>query len=413
MSEGYDFEEIPLFTDTPGSFALMLDDISGRIPVTRLQHWRDFSELLDSAFFRVPGFEYVYRGHRRFDWKLQPTLGRIAHNGVIDAELANRHLRSFRQAIRGRVSDYELVREHEEDELWAVGQHHGLMTPLLDWTYSPFVALFFAFSAKDVPGELDNPYRSVYLLNKAALEDKACPDIPLVEPVKDDYGRLVNQAGLFTKSPYGDSFENVLINWLAESEDSNSELGRVDENDQASVLARYICKVYIPNTDQNECVRFLRRMNVHHASLFPDLIGAAQHCNTLAYEQYEPPGSDGVEVDRDVNIPEKPQEEYQPRPLLDMLSFDGGISRSIPDAAELGMILHRHSRNLVSTENLKTLADRIREIYIDEIVNAVDVREAEKARFRARGRRVLQRYSYPLEGTMAALNLMLGEPENV
>lgn len=413
MSEGYNFEDIPLFTDTPGSFALMLDDISGRIPVTRLQHWNDFSELLDSAFFRAPGFEYVYRGHRRFDWKLQPTLGRIAHNGVIDAELANRHLRSFRQAIRGRVSDYELVREHEEDELWAVGQHHGLMTPLLDWTYSPFVALFFAFSAKDAPGELDNPYRSVYLLNKAALEDQACPDIPLVEPVKDDYGRLVNQAGLFTKSPYGDSFENVLINWLAESEDSNSELGRVDENDQASVLARYICKVYIPNTDQNECVRFLRRMNVHHASLFPDLIGAAQHCNTLAYEQGESSVSESYETSDTSLVAGSSPEPKRPKFTLADLAYVGVGRRSMPDTAELAIILQRYSRNLVSSDVIKTLADRVREIYIDELVNVVDVRDAEKARFRVRGRKVLQRYSYPLEGAMEALSAILGEEYGV
>ena len=44
------FEKIPLWSDgsTAKCFEIMADELSGRIPVTRLDSWRDFTNLLES-----------------------------------------------------------------------------------------------------------------------------------------------------------------------------------------------------------------------------------------------------------------------------------------------------------------------------------------------------------------------------
>jgi len=157
---------------------------------------------------------------------------------------------------------------------------------LLDWTYSPYVALFFAFSKVDQNDEKDNPYRAVYVLNKSFVaNEKLCPSIRVFEPKKDDYGRLVSQAGLFTFSPYDATIENKLADILGSEDFPDDELRAASEEDEAEVLAKYICKIYIKNEDQQDCLKHLRWVNVHHASLFPDLIGASNYCNIFISEQ--------------------------------------------------------------------------------------------------------------------------------
>lgn len=297
MDESY-FEEIPHWGESP-RFAITADTISARIPVTRIENWRELAELLESSFFNKPKTQYVFRGHRRYDWSLLPTLGRVPANGIVTKTLADQQLLLFRRAVRGRLTDNSLLDESDDtdDELWSVGQHHGLMTPLLDWTYSPYVALFFAFAREDKQGEDDNPYRAIYVLNKTFVaDDDKCPDIRVMEPRRDDHGRLVNQAGLFTFSPTDSTIENKLIEVLSENEDIGKDLlNAVEEHDEfvpkgkeseAEVIANYICKIYIRNEDREGCLRALRKMNVHHASLFPDLLGASDYCNLLVEEQY-------------------------------------------------------------------------------------------------------------------------------
>lgn len=288
----YEWGRIPEWNENSikDSFILMNDQINGRIPVTKLEHWSDFTSFLESEFCNRKRVELVFRGHRRYDWGLTPTLARFNEQNTIDEELAEEQLRLFRKAIRGRISDHSLFNsgdKREDDELWAIGQHYGLKTPLLDWTYSPYVALFFAFAKADEAEETDNPYRAIYILNKTAIsDDEYFNDIRVLEPRKDDHGRLVNQAGLFTFSPYGLTIENKLIEVLGSEDYPDDELKNASQKaeEEPAILAKYICKVFVKNEQQKECLKFLRRMNVHHASLFPDLIGAADYSNILIEE---------------------------------------------------------------------------------------------------------------------------------
>ncbi len=168
-----------------------------------------------------------------------------------------------------------------DSEWWALGQHYGLDTPLLDWTESPYLGLYFAFAK--ISNNLAEK-RAVYALSRFLVEEKsediaaahgAIPDRPdiieIISPLTDDNARLVNQRGLFTRSSPSVDIEKWVKRHFA---------GRKD---------LVLLKVTIPEADGDraDCLRALNLMNVNHLSLFPDLSGATEFCNmSLKIEGY-------------------------------------------------------------------------------------------------------------------------------
>lgn len=387
--DSYDFEKIPLWTNDKPAFEILADEINGRIPTTRLEHWRDFSELLESNFFNRPKTQFVFRGHRRFDWNLSPSLARIPESGIIDRLLADNQLQYFRRAVRGRLLDSGLVMDDAEDELWAVGQHHGLMTPLLDWSYSPYVALFFAFSEEDSDEEKDNPYRAIYVLNKTFIaDDDLCPEVRIVEPRKDDHGRLVNQAGLFTFSPYDSTIENALTDTLASEEFPDDDLKAASEEEEAGIIARYICKIFIKNEDREGCMRQLRRMNVHHASLFPDVLGASEYCNLLVAEEHRE-----YELDQAAQRLNKQvgslDDDVEDSPSHVFIGDD-------KDSPVIASILHRGASEQVEPGRIQFIAEKLAKDL--NALKTVDwqIRDNIQSQMRANMRISLRKLGYPV-----------------
>jgi FRG domain len=264
IPEGPYHLRLPLWPD----FKLLDNDIDGRIPTCRIEGWEHFEKSLIHNAHDASESEMIYRGQRGHDWPLASTLTRQFDGGAIPTDISGKLHKRFLLAMRGRGVD---LISYEENEVWAFGQHFGLATPLLDWTESPFVALFFAFAEEDPSAEEDkNTSRAVFCLNRSLIQD-LLEDL-FFEPSSSENSRLVNQAGLFTVTPSGDdNLTTAIINAVIES-------GAIDPDDPND-LARYLCKIHIPNEGRLACLRMLRKMNIHHANLFPDSSGASQYCN--------------------------------------------------------------------------------------------------------------------------------------
>lgn len=184
-------------------------------------------------------------------------------------DVSAKHLERFKYAARGRRGLAPATLS--ENEWWALGQHFGLATPLLDWTRAPFAALYFAF--EEASSEA-NAARAIYALDEHAIlmktfeietgpsiEKGRLPIIEIVDPMSDENQRLVSQGGCFTRSPIGTSIEQ----WVAQAFEGASD--------------PMLIRIELPNVERMNCLQALNRMNINHLSLFPDLSGASRSTN--------------------------------------------------------------------------------------------------------------------------------------
>jgi hypothetical protein len=245
----------------------------------RAESWTHLHELLfaDSWHEQLQRHrsDFVYRGEASVDAKLATSLQRL---GGEYADVERHLLRNFRKYAR-----YEDV---PADTLWhwlALAKHHALATRMLDWTFSPYVALHFvtAFS-RDYdqdgliwmvdfvktnqllpPDVREAIEREGMKAISAELLHQLAPSLTEFDQLGDDFvlffeppaldDRIVNQYALFSLMP---SPHARLDEWL----ESRSDLAR---------------RVIVPAELKWEVRDKLDQANITERVLFPGLDGLA------------------------------------------------------------------------------------------------------------------------------------------
>lgn len=235
-----------------------------------LSSWKYFSIFVNEVMPQ-PNI-YIWRGQRCDYWKLEPTLDRVLkkQDKVDSFSTRWKHLDNFKNSTRGRRGTNPIELK-SENEWWALGQHQGLATPLLDWSRSPFVAAFFAFIEE---GDNSCDKRAIWALSQVSVCSKSylietnTPEgyeklvTDLIDPVLHDNPRQVSQSGLFTRSPDGVDMES----WISKNFIGEEGVG-------------VLIKFTVPEVDRNFVLKSLNRMNINPLMLFPDLYGTSLHTN--------------------------------------------------------------------------------------------------------------------------------------
>jgi hypothetical protein len=110
---------------------------------------------------------YIFRGHTCAIWKLATSLERACERLYGSLERAMHMEKIVLREFRRRLHHYsQNVPSRKESLRWlSLLQHHGAPTRLLDWTYSIYIAAYFA--AEQGSGDF-----AVWVVNKEWLKDE-------------------------------------------------------------------------------------------------------------------------------------------------------------------------------------------------------------------------------------------------
>lgn len=212
-----------------------------------------FVELFGDGVFRHG--RYLFRGVAEADWGLSSYFDRRFATVPLEHRMAlwDRLVQEWRRGCEERGVDASVL--CEDRKLWALGQHHGLPTRLLDWSTSPYVAAFFAFAdhLTRPPDRfahvavwvlhLDNPVWS----RQGGVEVVAAPSLENL--------RLRNQGGRFTLC--------------------RASIATLEEYVERFATGVALTKCVLPAAAAARALPDLDAMGITSAELFPDLGGVA------------------------------------------------------------------------------------------------------------------------------------------
>ena len=252
----------------------------------RCESW----DRLESTIERFAGpkpYEWFFRGQRQASWGLEPRIEREFNLAFIEG--AERQMLGD---FKSKAHLYTASTPAGEDTAgWlAMMQHHGTPTRLLDWTYSAYVALFFAVEAEGGDGD----DAAIWGIHIDAFEGVSRRRAARIRDI--GAGAVLAAADPFNTLAFGPYFvpgtETGLVvqilpqyqvsrlsaqqgcflfncNAYKRFEDSLLEM-------MSGVPCRWLIKITFPRGLRDECLKRLMHFNIHPATLFPDLDGLAK-----------------------------------------------------------------------------------------------------------------------------------------
>lgn len=212
------------------------------------------------------GNRWIYRGHANRAWKLETSYSRFFRQAFAETKVfALEPFQSMLNKFIRRASEYSGTSyvEHSLFQQIALAQHHGIPTPMLDWSYSPYVAAYFAL-ADPLLSANRNVVIAIHAIDVTSVDhlEQVSAEQPAHDLSRLDFGfidtpifsfrRITRQLGCFTFQ----SFAGDLREW---------------SKTHSQFLTEKHFKVFEVEGDRLQLLQQLELMGISGGSLFDDL----------------------------------------------------------------------------------------------------------------------------------------------
>ena len=215
---------------------------------------------------------YLFRGQKN-PWRLCTSFHRRERYRI--SEFVSKDVKQLHQRLSAITSHFfDLAVPEQNGAFFNLLQHHGYPTPLLDWSYSPYVAAFFAFRDRPIGYSGEESVR-IYLFNshewKARYRqvenlDPAFPHLSVSDFIAIDNPRLVPQQAATTATNLYD-IEAYLL-------DKEQESG-----------TKFLQAIDIPAKERGVVMADLRFMGITAGSMFPSIDGVCEELRERNFDR--------------------------------------------------------------------------------------------------------------------------------
>src|SRR3989339_106768 len=225
--------------------------------------WSEFKKLVGVLSKNNAGL--IYRGQPNANWPIKTSFQRYSEITGVTLEkylefLGNDLCYYFSSRLNKKIN---VADELEYGSFLALLQNHGIPTPLLDWTESPYVATYFALRNCDVSkcAEVSVYGFDLQLWKKNYDQPNKLinnyPYISIVRPFAWDNARQIAQSSLYTATNIPDIEKHFAEIFKTKNE-------------------RYVYVSKILTSEKDEILKELDLMNINEMTLFPDIDGLSR-----------------------------------------------------------------------------------------------------------------------------------------